>query len=289
MSLTSVLNDVNGPVRRWFEARLPNLKPMQLAWRAAGPPVDLCPEGVKPDVVGTAFDYRLRYFFGPTPARELVAAKGARGHADWPGFAAALDATIERLRPAGRVLGPAGEAELARYCWALALFESPYRMGGRSRTTRTPIDMLGPAPGLDALLGLAPDAGIDELSRLVAKLQTSPLAEMLNLPFCLNPKFRSAGRLVGGADADLLVDGLLVEVKTTKDHTMRRRDGYQLLGYFLLDQSDEYEIKSLGFYLSRVAELVTWPVADLLGQVAGRPVDVADLRAEFASACQSGL
>lgn len=280
MSLTRVLADVDGPVRAWFESRLPNLKPMRLAWRAAGQPVDLCPEGVDRGVVGVAFDYRLPYFFGQTPAQQLMAASGAWDHEDWPTFAAALDATVERLEPAGRTLDPADEAELARYCWTLAVFESHFRMG-RARRYLTPIDALGPAPGLAALLELAPAGGIEDLGGLVSKLQCSTLAEMLDRPVCLNPKFRSAGRLVGGADADILIDGLLVEVKTTKSDTMRRReDGYQLLGYLLLDQHAEHQIDSLGFYLSRIPALVSWPVAELLEEIAGSPVELADLRAE---------
>ncbi|MEJ7766139.1 MAG: hypothetical protein WKF86_11650 [Acidimicrobiales bacterium] len=287
MSLTRVLADVDGPVRRWFESRLPNLKPMRLAWRAAGRPIVLCPDEVKPGIVGAAFDYRLRYFFGATPAEQLVAAAGAGDHEDWPAFAAALDATVDRLQPAGRALGVEDEAELARYCWVLAVFESHFRMGGLRY--ETPIDALGPSPGIEALLGLAPAGGIEDLGRLVSKLQASPLAEMLDRPFCLNPKFRCAGRLVGGADADLLVDGLLVEVKTTKNNTMKRReDGYQLLGYLLLDQHVDHEIDSLGFYLSRIPTLMTWPVAELLEEIAGGPVDLADLRAEFAVACRAG-
>lgn len=46
---------------------------------------------------------------------------------------------------------------------------------------------------------------------------------------------REPSSLIGSADADFLVDGCLVEVKTTKRPASRREDLYQLLGYALLD------------------------------------------------------
>jgi hypothetical protein len=77
MSLTSMLGDRHGPLREWFEERLPDLRPMQTAYRAAGT-VSLVPSGVIPyGTVGTAFDYRVRYYFAVTPPERFTAAKGA--------------------------------------------------------------------------------------------------------------------------------------------------------------------------------------------------------------------
>ena len=283
MSLTSVLDNRRGELRRWFEGRLPNLEPMQRAWREAGQPTSACPVGVNPGVVGGAFDYRLRYHFGATPARRFVAQSGGRTHPDWPAFAAALDDTVERLQPVGRSLSAAEEAELNSNCWVLAIFESHFRMGS-SRRYVTPIDALGPAPGVQALLELAPTAGLGDLADLMTKLRDSPLAGMVGRPTHLNPKLQGSA-LVGGADADLVLDGVLIEVKTTSRTAMTREAGYQLLGYLLLDFDDRLDVRSLGFYLSRIPRLLAWPIDDLLEQVAGAPVDLERLRDEFRAVC----
>ena len=68
MSLTSLLDDQHGPIREWFEERLPNLKPMQRAWKAAGP-VTIPPilRGGALGQVGAALDYRIRYWFEVFP------------------------------------------------------------------------------------------------------------------------------------------------------------------------------------------------------------------------------
>ena len=72
----------------------------------------------------------------------------------------------------------------------------------------------------------------------------------------LNPVFR-ASRLVVGADADLIVDDMLVEIKTTVDSRIRREQYNQLLGYYLLyllagidDVSQTLPIRRLAVYQS---------------------------------------
>ena len=243
-----------------------------------------CPEGVNRGIVGGAFDYRLRYLFDVTPATRFVAASRGRDHADWQAFRAKLDATVARLSPVGRRLDSQEENELNRYCWVLAVFDSHFRMGS-GRGYKTPIDALGPSPGVDALLALAPPAGLEDLAGLMARLHASELAGLVGQPAHLNPTFAGSG-LVGGADADLVVDGLLVDVKTTQYTAMPKREvAYQLLGYLLMDLDDRLGIKSIGFYLSRVPALITWPAQELLELVAQKPVDLVQMRAEFERVC----
>lgn len=67
--------------------------------------------------------------------------------------------------------------------------------------------------------------------------------------------------------------------------TLRRGAGLEdLLGLasddevgYLLDYQDAYRIQALGFYVARYAYLAAWPVAEL----AGGPVDLAEVRADF--------
>lgn len=65
--------------------------------------------------------------------------------------------------------------------------------------------------------------------------------------------------------ADLLVDGLLLDFKSTKrPHELPKKTLWQLLGYLLLDTADRYRIDTVGLYLTRSACLVSWPVDDYL-------------------------
>ncbi|KKM98827.1 hypothetical protein LCGC14_1153970, partial [marine sediment metagenome] len=48
----------------------------------------------------------------------------------------------------------------------------------------------------------------------------------------LNPTFGNASVMVGGADADLVIDGMLIDIKTTKIFQMKREYYDQLIGYY---------------------------------------------------------
>lgn len=100
----------------------------------------------------------------------------------------------------------------------------------------------------------------------------------------LNPTFDGSA-LIGGADADLIVDGCLIEIKTTvKPETLPRDVLYQLLGYVLLDFTDKHGISSVGLYLSRQGEFVSWPLGELLARLTGiDSVDLPGLRRRFAT------
>lgn len=97
-----------------------------------------------------------------------------------------------------------------------------------------------------------------------------------------DPPFPLSWRL-GGAGADLILDGCLLDIKVTKAPTMRREVAYQLIGHVLADTTDSHSIERAGFYLARVPALLVWPVDELLTEAAGREVDVAELREEFAT------
>lgn len=92
-------------------------------------------------------------------------------------------------------------------------------------------------------------------------------------------------RLFGAdeADADFVAAGLLVELKTglgDKRADASRRAGlegttlYQIIGYALLDFSDQFAIDTLGLYSARYGHLALWPLPELLSELAGRTVDL---------------
>jgi hypothetical protein len=88
---------------------------------------------------------------------------------------------------------------------------------------------------------------------------------------------------VGGADADIIIGDLLLDVKAKAKATVGREEFYQLAGYVLLDYDDHYGIDRVGLYLSRFGHLITWTVADYLGLL-GCQRPIAELREKCAAA-----
>ena len=86
---------------------------------------------------------------------------------------------------------------------------------------------------------------------------------------------------MGGADADMIIGDLLLEVKASANATIKREDFYQIIGYVLLDCHDAYQIERVGLYLARFGHLVTWPMPECL-ELLGAQRDLAELRKGFA-------
>jgi hypothetical protein len=89
----------------------------------------------------------------------------------------------------------------------------------------------------------------------------------------LNPTFGLASNLVGGADADLVVDDMLIDIKTVKEFDLSRETFNQLIGYYTLSKIDQINgappqhfIKRLGIYFSRYAYLHVIPVEEVIDE-----------------------
>jgi hypothetical protein len=262
-----------------------------------------------------ALDYRIRFYFPPLPNgfMGLVAAHGAaalcgngfyqywacrtrgdlsEGEAaffDRPSrlpcavvgeFADGLESLLARCCPAGKRLEQEDENDLLRYCLALSQFEVVYRnpVYGLDK-------MLRPRPPQSAqeLLDIANPVWVDDL-RALSWAFYDDQHELLTRPATLNPTF-FASSLVGGADADLIVDGCLIDIKTTLRPFYGSDALYQLLGYVLLDTRDLHRINAVAVYLSRQRTLVRWELTDLLEQGAGGSApDLAALRQQVLEA-----
>lgn len=88
----------------------------------------------------------------------------------------------------------------------------------------------------------------------------------------LNPSFGNASLLVGGADADLILDDMLIDIKVTKKEGMKRDFFNQLMGYYILhriaipDKKLSKEISKLGIYSARFGELISFNVDDVIDE-----------------------
>jgi hypothetical protein len=277
--------------------------------------------------LGMAIDYRIRYSFAITPRRHLTAWLGAPGLAvkpwesdddipfDWDevpkgigipmpsgsnglaveiaqgpyslkliiSFFDSLDATLQAIQPIGRRLEPVEEGILARYCFVLGLFEEIFRS---DRYLDGPLLVPAPRKSVDELLAIPDDAWVDDL-RALSYLFYDKYSYLLSLPFILNPTFMGSGD-VGGADADLIVNGCLIDIKTTIGPKIDAKHLRQLVGYVLLDYDDARHIDSVGIYMARQGELFTWPLTDFLCQLTGdSTTSVIQLRQEFRSLFKS--
>jgi hypothetical protein len=319
MSLTGELDKRNSPINHWFDERLPNVAPVSKEWYAQVKPVLVRrPETDRrvPSTVGTAFDYRVRYYFATTPLEEMVAATGMRLldlsrartrttraapdafldlYGPPPADAAAAAALLEPFRdalaevlvhlaPVRRTLSPVDEDELCRYCYVLGWFEELYRAG---LAIRSPLFTLTHGATVADLLALPDQLWIGDICQLSAAFAVS-LPELDGERVVLNPIFAGSGD-IGGADADLIIDGCLIDIKTTIDPKFsKRRLLYQLLGYALLDYNDEFAIDAVGVYLSRQALFVRFELQPLLMTlVDAHRVSLPDLRESFREAVLS--
>ena len=92
----------------------------------------------------------------------------------------------------------------------LGLFEEIYRS---HRYLDGPLLFPVPRKCVDELLSIPEDAWVDDLCAL-SFLFYDKYSHLLSLPFTLNPTFVGSDD-VGGADADLIVNGCLIDIKTT--------------------------------------------------------------------------
>ena len=96
-------------------------------------------------------------------------------------------------------------------------------------------------------------ADLRNLLAVAKKILPKPKHRLL-----LNPLFTKSG-LVGGADADMILDDTLIDIKTTKSLKFTQEMYNQLLGYYALD-TGKRKITHIGIYFSRYGIYHTVPI-----------------------------
>lgn len=139
-------------------------------------------------------------------------------------------------------------AELAAYAIRLGKLDAAYRTGRLW-------------PGFE-------EASDEDIQDLIALLEIVPFKQLIcGKPLLLNPTFGEASRLVSGADADIIVGNMLVDFKTTKSNEIKFSYFDQLLGYVLLARRHQAEdrafpkIDRIGLYFCRHGYLLTFDVS----------------------------
>ncbi|MGW7444969.1 hypothetical protein [Kitasatospora sp. NPDC054795] len=308
MSLTSGLSCPRTPLRRFLDREMSaGPKPLRENFRAryAAEPVLLPPEGVGTEAgtVGTAIDQRLRLALTAAapvdPATRLGidisrgmarALAGERMGAVGEQLLHRLEETVHALDLDNRDLPMDRSWEEEHDLARLLLAAAWYQVAARNPFgfTYTPLFLAAvEAPEDFTLQRLLALPHRDLADDVTAQLHLAATGRLQALRAGTDPAGCKGGVMFASiditADADLLVDGTLIEIKSTR-HPRRfeKATAWQILGYLLLDATDHHRIDTVGLYLTRTATLATWPVEDYLALLGARRRDLPQLRAAFA-------
>ncbi|MFD5176062.1 hypothetical protein ACFWM1_09655 [Nocardia sp. NPDC058379] len=248
-NLSAALRDTSSPLRTYLRQRFPHTRGVQAEYRRAAGPLLVDTGGANPATLGAAFDFAVRFQLVPDH-RPVLPLLGFFGH---PRESAALCTDVYRR-------GLLRDSALARL---LAT------------------DRFTP----DHLLALAPADAIRQLWELRG-IADDRLLPHLHPPSVPGPTFDAS--VLCNADADIISDGLLLDLKThlgpknqrtgTRTDSLTTTDLYQVIAYALFDHTDSYRLTDVGIYSARYGHLATWPLPTLLDTLAGHPIDLADER-----------
>ncbi|KJY32926.1 hypothetical protein [Streptomyces sp. NRRL S-495] len=288
MTLTSMLDAPQSPLRRFLAQELPDVRRLRAAFRAALPPH--APGAVAPGtvlrrpLVGTAVDHRLRCAMRAHVPRGRAVERGAEVAADVLGtdpaaaraVVAAVSQLLEELQHAALqhrlddrtlplVRAPAVEERLARLFLAAAIAEEAFRCPDPSVSTL--VRSAHPGFDLEDLLHLASEDEVRDVVQVAAAADRGLAALRAHAApqqVVLAPTFEGSAD-VGGADGDWIAGGRLIDVKTTiHPGKLPLTDIYQLCGYALLDYHDAHRITHLGWYTARPGATILWDTQEFL-------------------------
>jgi AAA domain/UvrD-like helicase C-terminal domain len=292
LPLTGQLKFPDSPISRFMAEYLPHTGRLHVQYLkfAASLPHPVQPLEIRSPawaVLGHAIDYRLRLSLGSGLGDAVAYGVERVGGSDLlpglpdPAARAALHRAGVKLQNAIRrhLAGtiPLQDADLSRLCVVAASYEGIYRTGRIQRGS-----MLLHATQETTLVQLTaavPEYSIEDLARqlILADRPFAPYRELPAAAKVCGPQFAGSTDL-GGADADFILDGLLLDCKATRQpRSLGPEEIYQLAGYLLLDYNDDYRINSLGLYLSRQGGLITWDVGEFLTALGARHT-LANLR-----------
>lgn len=246
MSLTQMLK--LAPIKAMFKEAFPVAKP-RLEGDLLAPPIS-----GRASHIGTAFDYLLRFHlertFAPSVTTKWIAEHAItaldRGAIEYDkGWLADAKSKLRAAQTAHHNYLDTGKVgdDLIRSAFDLVQLDVFYRTG------RT-YDFV-----------TAENADVDDLRNLLTvAVRCFPKPSQTCY---LNPNFGEASSLVSGADADLIIDGVLIDIKTTKTLSFKQDMYNQLIGYYLLSRlgrindKENVDLSSAGIYFARYGLLHT--------------------------------
>jgi hypothetical protein len=273
MSLTYLLKSDRGRsnLKKWFRHHFPNpgldeALPILVAPKQ--------PDAPYASEVGTAFDYVLRFALERLNQETLTAQR--------PWVATRGLARILRMMAAQKLkhmkVGYVWEKKvhIVKFkSFILSEYEKAkqnhqqFLVSGeltdallRSALILAKLDVTARTMFIDAKFEEIEDDKVAELRELFGVV---PWEQFQAQRLCtLNPTFGSGSKLVGGADADVIIDHTLIDIKTTKALTIEREGLSQVVGYYLLSLIGEVDsgVESVGIYFARHGYLWRKPLTD---------------------------
>jgi hypothetical protein len=212
MSLTSFIKEPD--VRKKFAETFP-LPKILLNAEIKAPPITK-----NYSLVGTAFDYLLRFYIkqhNPNAITKEWVAEIALSCVGEGSLKRQLKKTIDNAKLVYQKYLKDGELadDVLKTAILLAKIDPIYRAGY-----------------IDPNIHVVDDGDIKDLRNLINLVDKKAFtAKQICL---LNPTFGTASSLVGGADADIVIDNKIIDLKTTKFLEFKEQDFHQLIGYYIL-------------------------------------------------------
>jgi len=288
MPLTMVLRDQTHPATRWMHQHWPAWPEGWNAWthviQRAAPLVYPTRRPHYPwAMVGHAWQYGFALRWGLSSLAQSTARYGIAAWVGWPPdprhwavkawqrLQHAGDAYLAHLQP----IPPAPPDRFWSLCWTLAHWESAYRSGQPEPAIETAWRTRRPIP--------LPADVRDDLVRITQRFAPVESSwRQQGLPVQLSPAMPD-GYLVGGADGDVIIGQTLWDFKITVRPLNAEwwlQTLWQLIGYWLLDGPNAFDIQFIGIALPRQG--ITWfvPITDVLA-ASGRHQSEDAWREEF--------
>jgi hypothetical protein len=190
-------------------------------------------------LVGTAFDYLMRFYLkhlNPDAGTKRWVAELSISHPLSPLLKnVIIDATTHEVID----FTETKDTKKARYIIGKAkMVYSNYLSSGEvtdklieSVLLLAQLDPIFRAGFVDENIGTIDEGDVADLRNLISIV--NPEAFRAQELCMLNPTFGEGSRLVGGADADLLIDDALIDIKTTKSLKLDRDYFNQIIGYYI--------------------------------------------------------
>ncbi|TLX16309.1 hypothetical protein [Rhizobium sp. MHM7A] len=302
MSLTSEVLSAKSQTRMFIDEHVPHLKEVTKRLRSRIRQQNFEPDNTYSRAIsyafaGSAIDYRLRAFFSNDFYRSPAIIEGIswlertdNGQNPWFNIDAIfrrtsatdhslaarlfdfLDEFVARERPAGKQLLPDSERTLASISVLCAGIDACCR---RSFEALDYVRSLGDKD-VQAMLSKLDRAIIDDVSSVFARFFIQNAARFRDAKNVHVGATFSGSEHIGGADCDLILDRTLIDFKASKLPNIRLEYVYQLIGYFLLDYEDEYQIRAFSLCFPRHLFWLDFEVSELFDEPR-----IPAIRAEF--------
>ncbi|MGO9976977.1 MAG: hypothetical protein ACLP01_30090 [Solirubrobacteraceae bacterium] len=200
----------------------------------------------------------------------------------------AVVARTRELRPWLRPLPDEEWTELCQLMGILARFEQYYRAGPQVLPLLTE-PLIEHGQDLHALAAaMIKPATLKDLEAL-GRATVADHGHIRDADeLFIGPSFAQSDAL-GGADADVVYDGTLLDFKSSaQGGIVGRLEAWQLLGYLFADTDNVCHINRVGVAALRRRRTLIWPAQELIDALAGGPVaGVEHWRAEFTALLES--